>query len=178
MAVLNFAHLKNRKAKPAAVTTPQTTTQKTEQKTRHGPPAGGSGGVGGGVMSFAHLKNRKTAQEPTAHTPKPVSDEKQVMRLQRLQGIGIMPSARLAAVNYCNGCPRFWAADENEKKAGVEYGRCQRSLDDGVETWRIIPLSARVYRCAYHLPVAPGANKAAPHGPAGPCKIKNWKITH
>lgn len=131
MKVLNFAHLKNQtnQVGPASYI-------KDEPKpaiSRHG------------VVSFAHLKTRQPVT-----IEQPATTEHLRLILQRVSCIGIMKTALLVATNYCRSCPRFWSADENERKNGVVYGRCMRSDSDGVEVWRLIPLGARVYQCYYH----------------------------
>lgn len=143
MKVLNFAHLKKQSKDVVSASC-----IKEEPK----PSAKG------GVISFAHLKPKpKPNLEPTI--------------LQRVSCIGIAKTARLAAVNYCAPCPRFWPADDNERAQGVAYGRCMRKYDGWVEEWRIIPDGARVYQCSYHR----GDDDREIHGPA-PCSTKNWKL--
>jgi len=117
------------------------------------------------ILSFKHLKKQSAQQ-----TSRPVTDETQAPtsrviapaviiqeaptvtppRLQRPRGMGIMKTALLASVNYCEGCPRFWPADENEQAQGVLYGRCCR-VAGWRETWVIIPVTAKISRCWYHI---------------------------
>jgi hypothetical protein len=117
------------------------------------------------VLSFAHLKNQSAQQTsrpvppaPTSRVIAPAEVAQEVIspavtnpaQLQRPRGMGIIKTALLASVNYCEGCPRFWPADENEKTQGVLYGRCCR-VAGWRETWQIIPVTAKVSRCWYHL---------------------------
>ena len=146
MAVMSFAHLKPSNQQPAS-------------PDRDSKPMPSSKK---GVVSFAHLK-------PTNKQPAPADHPIQVLHIASC--IGIAKTALLASANYCRSCPRFWPADENERKNGVVYGRCMRSDTDGVEVWRIIPPRAKVYQCHYHQ----GTEDRDIHGPA-PCQIKNWKL--
>lgn len=157
MAVLSFSHLK----KSAPLQRPPSAIKAHVAATDI--QAGKSG-----VVSFAHLKKRV----PATITEQPLANTKQTRQiLQRVSCLGIAKTARLAAVNYCQPCPRFWPADENERANGVVYGRCRRSFDGWVEEWRIIPAGARVYQCSYHR----GNEDRDLCGPA-PCDIKNWKL--
>lgn len=110
MAVMSFAHLKNKnspmkeKAPPVAPSTPVQPVRK----------------AAGGVMSFAHLKGKK--KPAVAREVKQPVTEAKIFRIP-----AVMPTARLAATNYCRGCPRFLPASEWEKGVGNPYGRCLRS---------------------------------------------------
>ena len=139
MAILSFAHLKQSRQQAG----PQTVNQVASVLHSSGVvvPVQSTKAV----MSFAHLK-AKAAPAPTQPSPPVLS-----VRLQRPRGIGIMKTALLAATNYCEGCPRFWPSDENEKRMGVPYGRCWRSTEGEHEVWRSIPLTARVAKCWYHM---------------------------
>ena len=137
MAVMSFAHLKGK----APTSAPPVPVPAPKDNPAPAPTAGK-------VMSFAHLKSKTT---PSVITQEAVVDQVTNPRLISARGIGIEKTALLASVNYCAGCPRFWPADENEVKMGVLYGRCCRSSSDGVEVWQIIPVTAKVARCWYHL---------------------------
>lgn len=157
MAVLSFAHLK----KSPPLQRPQSAIKAQVAVTDIQ-----AGKIG--VVSFAHLKKRV----PATITEQPLANTKQPRHvLQLVSCLGIAKTARLAAVNYCQPCPRFWPADENERANGVEYGRCRRSYDGWVEEWRIIPVGAKVFQCSYHR----GDDDRELHGPS-PCSVKNWKI--
>jgi len=146
MAILSFAHLKNKK------------TPEQEQKVT-APPSGPSPAVripsrpAGAVMSFAYLKAAKKEQPVIAiTTPEPSSQSPQrsTFRIP-----SVMPTALIHATNYCHGCGRFIPAAEFERAAGNTYGRCLRSIDidaDGLEceTWKVIPSHATVSRCFFH----------------------------
>lgn len=156
MAVLSFAHLKKSDPLQRSPSVLKTKVAATDAQ------AGKSG-----VVSFAHLKKKKI--KVALPEKNAVNDERQV--LQRVSCLCIAKTARLVAINYCQSCPRFWPADENERENGVEYGRCKRSYDGWVEEWRIIPAGARVYQCSYHR----GDDDRELCGPA-PCLVRTWKI--
>jgi len=142
MTVMSFAHLKgNGGQRPAQIPAPPSS-----GVVIPATPAEPKAGVSR-MMSFAHLKTKRSAHGSSPIQAAPVP----VQRLQRPKGIGIMKTAFLAAVNYCEGCPRFWPSDDQEKETGAPYGRCCRSSEDGVEEWKSIPLTARVSRCWYHM---------------------------
>lgn len=124
MAVLSFSHLKKSPVQEAPKTAPESIQRPVV--------------IGGVTRAIIQDTTAQTVNAPT--------------RLQRPRGIGIMKTALLASVNYCDGCPRFWPADEKEKAQGVHYGRCCRSgFEKWQETWKIIPLSAKVSRCWFHI---------------------------
>lgn len=147
MAVLSFAHLKNKKSP--------------EKEIPQAPPSSGSSlGVRfptrqtSAVMSFSHLKVAQ--KEQPAITPDTTTEEKPQFPVRSTFRIpAVMPSTLLHATNYCQGCGRFLPAAEFEKTAGNPYGRCLRSIDidaDGLawETWKVIPPHATVERCFFH----------------------------
>lgn len=135
MAILSFAHLKNKAATPGEIVQAINVDGASIPSKR--------------PLSFAHLK--RVSQD----TRQRGSVDGSHLRLQRCACIGIEKTARLMATNYCRSCPRFWPADENERAVGVVYGRCMRSSEGGVETWQIIPPTAKVARCWYHLNLGP-----------------------
>lgn len=141
MAILSFAHLKKGSPQQPHIAPPASRSMAptiTPASTSGKPQA----------MSFAHLK-AKTAKEIKT-SPTTVQEQPNI-RLQRPRGIGVEKTAIIASANYCEGCPRFWPADEMEMEMGVLYGRCCRSgAGEDVEVWRIIPLTTRVARCWYH----------------------------
>jgi hypothetical protein len=135
MAVMSFAHLKKGTAQQPVIIPPPTPDSRVIVSTQ----------TSGKVMSFAHLKTKvKTS-------PKNAPEKNIPIRLQRPRGIVAMKTALLVSVNYCEECPRFWPADENDKKWGTLYGRCRRNDVDGMEVWKSIPSTAMVLQCWYHL---------------------------
>lgn len=161
MAVLSFAHLKNR-----------TTNTVHEEKNTHGTespvhgqekPGPPSPPAAAGVLSFAHLKGRargerpvikrSTKKDPADGVPSitdPCGGGRTFYRIP-----GVAKSALLVAVNFCEGCDRFLPATEQEKPYGNTYGRCLRDgeidSDTEEELWRVIPEDATVARCYYFL---------------------------
>jgi len=128
------------------------------------------------VLSFAHLKQSATGKPAITPSPAPVSViaviHAPATRFQRPRGIGIMKTALLASVNYCDSCPRFWPADENEKAMGVLYGRCCRDdglASGGMEVWRVVPVKSRVSQCWYHLHADHSVKKESM--PVGSCRV-------
>lgn len=159
MAVMSFAHLKaGRGIQPVE----KPDKRKIDSQEQSQPKQAKVG-----VLSFAHLKRRET--------PKQSAPEINHRYIQRPSAIGIMKTARLAATNYCEGCPRFWPADEEDKKQGILYGRCCReTTEDGVETWRSIPVTTRVAKCWYHQQAEIDTNTYG----TDPCSIKQWEISY
>lgn len=135
MAVMSFAHLKNR--------------NRPEKDQQPAPIPSGSPAVvrsqpaptGKGVMSFAHLKRPAVVREEEKPAP-----GHRVFRIPF-----VMPRAKLIAVNYCQGCPRFLPATEAEKPYGNPYGRCLRDgeIDSGYEVWKIIKSGISVSSCHF-----------------------------
>lgn len=132
MAVLSFSHLKKSPYQEAPKTAPESIQR---------PVAIG------GVLSFAHLKKETVPVVPVVPSLPVVRPKTKQPILQRV--LGIMRTARITAVNYCAGCPRFWPADENDIKQGVLYGRCDRSDDPDEQVWRSIPTTTTVAKCWY-----------------------------
>jgi len=137
MAVMSFAHLKNKKRPEIEKAASSSVTIKPAGKSKTG------------IMSFAHLKSgkNKSAVKPP-ETKKPVR-EPQLSRIPK-----VMLTANLIKTNYCHGCSRFSPAVGWEKENGNPYGRCLRIIDlehEFPEVWRIIPGRATVARCYYHL---------------------------
>ena len=150
MAVMSFAHIK--KSQSVARITRPTSASVVSDPTHGVAPASTSKKV----MSFAGMKKRPevvaASPGPPAEKVVDLTPDQPKIRLQRPKGIGAQKTALLTSTNYCAGCPRFWPSDAAERQMGVAYGRCCRSADDeDVEVWRIIPLSARVGQCWYHL---------------------------
>lgn len=125
------------------------------------------------VMSFAHLKK---SNDSTAIVNAPKNDlrgdsgdfgQKTIDGITGTQEINIedkrtcyaipaiMPTARIARVNLCRGCPRFIqeseAAENNLKKSKAGYGFCLRDSDRGGEEYIAIPAKATVARCYINL---------------------------
>ena len=97
-----------------------------------------------GIMSFAHLKRPDTTR------PAVVREEEKPAPRHRVFSIpSVMPTAKLAAVNYCQGCPRFIPTTDAEKPYGNPYGRCLRDgeIDSGHEVWKIITIGISVSSC-------------------------------
>ena len=143
MAIMSFAHLKNRIAPEKQVETP-TASSRENTVVRKAP---------GKVMSFAHLKDRKSpavaqdARVAPAEVKQPVAP-----RISRFPIV--METALLVSINYCTGCPRFLPASDWEKVRGNPYGRCLRGEDydyESEEVWKVIPATAPVSRCYYHI---------------------------
>lgn len=134
MAILSFAHLKNKK-KPAqekkAPIAPSRTIQPVRTKETW-------------VMSFARLKGKKKPAAVQEAIPETKNNEPRLFRIPV-----VMPTALLASVNYCQGCGRFLPGN------GSQYGRCLREGDidseHKQEVWKVIPSMAPVSRCFYHL---------------------------
>jgi len=131
------------------------------------------------ILSFAHLKGKKPADasppapapQPTPLTPVQDAPPQPRIRVQSARGIGTMKTALLAAVNYCDGCPRFWPSDDNEKAQGVPYGRCCRDDKGEYEVWRSIPLTATVAKCWYHQQEIPTIDQYTYTSPIKLCEI-------
>lgn len=147
MAILSFAHLKNKPASPTPVQVASV-----EELPRPAPATPAKG-----IMSFAHLKRSTAKPNPAStvkETPQPTPNTVSLRVM-----VGVAKTALLVATNYCRDCPRFWPSDEEEKEIGVPYGRCCRSglkskhIGQGTEqeTWKSIPATARVARCWYHI---------------------------
>jgi len=143
MAILSFAHLKNK-------TGPER--QQKAPVVISGPPAAVRSS---GVMSFAHMK--KSGQEKSPVNPLQQKTEQEATpRRTTFRIPSVMITARIIAVNYCKGCPRFMPVKEWEKNLSKNvYGRCRRNdieQDDGwYEVWQVIPEGAIVARCWYNL---------------------------
>ena len=140
MAILSFAHLKNKNGLGKPVS----------------PSGSISGQVGtvrqtpvksGGVMSFAHMKKQKPVQEAQG-IELPTEPQRTSFRIP-----AVLPTALLASVNYCFGCERFLATTKEESKVGDQYGRCLRKVDpdSGLESWKVIPANAKVSRCFFNI---------------------------
>ena len=118
------------------------------------------------ILSFAHLKKKPAqAHAPLQDSPAPTQEQRAGPRvmLRRRMGIGIMKTALLASANYCRECPRFWPADDQDKKHGIPYGRCCWEVKNETEAWRNIPLTATVARCWWHQQREMDDNTYGPH---------------
>lgn len=126
MAVMSFAHLKNKKHHESGKSTAIAPSSPIHDVRKKGVNSGG-------VMSFAHLKK------------KPVVPQRTFFKIPV-----VMQTALLMSVNYCHGCERFLAT-EGEK--GNPYGRCLREvdIDSGQQAWKTIPTNAKVSRCFFNI---------------------------
>lgn len=172
MAVMSFAHLKNRKTPETRPETPASFSWPSSQPktantavrndvpktTQHLAQPTANPTTRPGVLSFAHLKNN-TVKE-TAHPVTQGASSAVVKAPARstYRIPAVMLTARLQAVNYCYGCSRFLPSSDWEKQHGNPYGRCLREerLEGEingqiVEVWKVIPAAAPVYRCWYHI---------------------------
>lgn len=177
MTVLSFAHLKNRAQgmdnnKAHERTDTHATGSLVHGQEKQSPPSPAPV-ARGGVLSFAHLKGKASGERsvaavgggptktgsvkreaPTVESsfadPDPCGGGRTAYRIP-----GVAKTAILAKVNFCEGCPRFLPATEQEKPYGNTYGRCLREGEVGSETeeelWRVIPEDAPVSRCYYYL---------------------------
>jgi hypothetical protein len=173
MAILSFAHLKNKQNSQSAIIT--------EHEVAVDIPAvpaqvQSSSVKTGGVLSFAHLKNKSAVNQAAQSTPNQPGDVKKagVIHEEKTETVApaptvpkffkfpaVMPTALLAATNYCQGCGRFLPAvkaeNETEKTISLnnQYGRCLRegNIDSGDsgEVWKVIPARATVARCWFNL---------------------------
>jgi hypothetical protein len=139
MAIMSFAHLKEKKSPGTRQAAYSSLTIEPAKKSTTG------------IMSFAHLKKgtSKTVEKPL-EVKKPVC-EPIVSRIPK-----VMLTAKLMKVNYCQGCPRFSPSVGWEKGNGSPYGRCLRVIDleeEFTERWTIIPSRATVARCYYHIQI-------------------------
>ena len=129
---MSFAHLKKKKA-PMKETEKPVSSSGANTAVRKAP---------GGVLSFAHLKGRKPQAAAPKKQPAATLQAKPEKTQPRVFMIPVvMKTARLIAVNYCGGCPRFLPASDWEKERGNPYGRCLRSGTydyDTVELWKVI----------------------------------------
>jgi len=155
MAVMSFAHLKNKKQKQEilaeqiapspsrAVVAPEIIQQATRPAVQKG-----------GILSFAHMKKSKQGAMPAI--PETVIETKKESSRDAIFRIpAVMPTARLQATNYCQGCGRFLPSGNDEKGLGNAYGRCLRKgeIDSETETevWKVIPAAATVARCWFNI---------------------------
>jgi len=155
MAVMSFAHLKNKKQKqdiPAEqiTTAPSRAVVASEIIQQATRPAIKKGGI----LSFAHMKKSKQGAMPAI--PETVVEIKKKPSGDAIFRIpAVMPTARLQATNYCQGCGRFIPAENDEKVANNAYGRCLRvgEIDSKTETevWQQIPATATVSRCWFNI---------------------------
>jgi len=139
MAILSFAHLKNKKSpdheEKAPIAPSRTIHPVRNQRT--------------GVMSFAHLRGKKTASTMAAE---PINEEETKNSEPRLFRIpAVMQSALLVSVNYCQGCGRFLPGNE------TRYGHCLREGEINSTTepelWKVIPDNAPVSRCFFNIKI-------------------------
>lgn len=109
-----------------------------------------------GILSFRNLKPGSRGQAgavPPAAPPATSPTTQPITQRTTYRIPSVANTARLTAVNYCQGCDRFWPAmtptDVNP------YGRCRRDNAPGeegmCEVWRIIPPAAPVSMCWYKL---------------------------
>jgi len=137
MAIMSFAHLKEKKSPGTRQAAYSSLTIEPAKKSTTG------------IMSFAHLKKgeSKTVEKPI-EVKRPVC-EPIVSRIPK-----VMLTAKLIKVNYCQGCPRFSPSVGLEKKNGNPYGSCLRFVDNEKEfpeLWKKIPERATVAKCYYHM---------------------------
>lgn len=147
--MLSFAHLKNKKATTEKQAIQPPTSLHGHQQKKRPEPAQKSG-----VMNFAHLKKGgpvKPVSHSRAQKKEAIEEQQKGPKLYRYPSVA--KTARIAAVNFCQHCPRFLPASENERQNGNPYGRCLRSGEDGSdeEVWKVIPVAAKVARCYYHI---------------------------
>lgn len=108
------------------------------------------------VMSFAHLKNKTQKEQSDASLTdefeKSRKDAPAVKINQNYRIPAVALTARLSAVNYCQGCDRFIKADTGATISGG-YGWCLRKgkIGSDDEEWKPIPESAKVEQCRYWI---------------------------
>lgn len=131
MKPISFKHLKNKSKKQEEERVHKNTSE-SPSRTIQQPNMSGTG-----VISFAHLKQGKTA---------PVLKQESVMVKKDKPTKPLL----LKDTNFCEGCDRFWPSPEWEKDKWDTYGRCMRShKQDDHEVWRVIPGNATSSRCYY-----------------------------
>ena len=147
MAILSFAHLKNK-------TVTKAVDEQKPVEASCGPAS--STRSASGIISFAHLKKSGQSNHTTNPPQQKTEQEITTHRRTTFRIPSVMPTARIIAVNYCKGCPRFMPVEEWEKALGKNlYGRCRRNdieQEEGwYEVWQVIPTGAIVARCWYNL---------------------------
>jgi len=147
MAVMTFAHLKNRKQEITPSPSRTVVTTETIQPVPR-PPI-----QKGGILSFAHMK-KSNQEAPQAIPETTIEAKEESPRRTTFRIPAVMTTALLQATNYCFGCGRFLKAENSKEGANNEYGRCLREgdIDSGeTEVWKVIPATATVARCWFNI---------------------------